>query len=103
MAAKELETIAPLHYSTVDVNGGLSGPSFPEVHNKLLCFAHIEGEVVVLAPHCQFSDHLPIGRLIVGGDQAVVASANLVMVLESWSATQSWVNREYRRGLRTHP
>ena len=26
-----------------------------------------------------------------------------MMVLESCLATQSWVNREYRRGLSTHP
>jgi hypothetical protein len=28
-----------------------------------------------------------------------VSSENLMMVLESCLATQSWVNREYRRGL----
>ena len=50
-------------------DGGVLGPLFPVVHNKLLCFADIEREVVVLAPHCQFSD-LPIGRLIVVGEQA---------------------------------
>ena len=33
----------------------------------------------------------------------VVSSANLMMVLESCLAMQSWVNREYRRGLCTHP
>ena len=60
---------APLHYSPVDVNGGLFGPPFPVVHDQLLCLAHIEEEVVVLAPHCQLSD-LPIGCLIVLGDQA---------------------------------
>jgi hypothetical protein len=32
--------------------------------------AHIEGEVVVLALHCQVSDLLPIGCLIAVGDQA---------------------------------
>ena len=58
-----------LQYSPVNVNGGLSGPPFPVVHDQLHCLVHIEGEVVVLAPHCQFSD-LPIGCLIVVGDQA---------------------------------
>ena len=33
----------------------------------------------------------------------VVLSANLMMVLESCLTMQSWVNREYRRGLSTHP
>ena len=70
MDTKELETLDPLHYSPVDVNGGLFGPPFPVVLDQLLCLADVEGEVVVLAPHCQFSDLLPIGRLIVVGDQA---------------------------------
>ena len=55
---KEVETLDPLHYSPVDVNGGLFGPSFPVVHDQLLCLAHIVGEVVVLAPHCQVSNLL---------------------------------------------
>ena len=67
MDTKELETLNTLHYSPVDVNGGLSGPLFPVVHDQLLCLAHIDGEVVVLAPHCQISAPLPIGCLI---DQA---------------------------------
>ena len=51
MDTKELETPAALHNSPVDVNGGLLGPPFSVVHNQLLSLAHIEGEVVVLAPH----------------------------------------------------
>ena len=42
-----------------------TAPSFPVVHNQLLCLADVEGEVVVLAPHCQTSDLLPKGCLIV--------------------------------------
>ena len=56
--------------SPVDVIGGLFGLPFPVVHDQLLCLAYIEGEVVVLAPHCQFSDCLPIGCSIVVGEQA---------------------------------
>ena len=33
----------------------------------------------------------------------VVSSANLMIELEVCVAKQSWVNREYRRGLRMHP
>ena len=33
----------------------------------------------------------------------VVSSANLMIELEACTATQSWVNREYRRGLSMHP
>ena len=58
---------------------------FPVVHDQLLCLAHVEGEVVVLAPHWQFSDLLPIGCLIVVGDQAyhccVVSKLNCVGVV----------------------
>ena len=50
--------------------GGVIGPLFPVVHNHLLCLDHVEGEVVVLAPHGQVSDLFPIGCLIVIGDQA---------------------------------
>ena len=37
------------------------GPLFPVVHNNLRCRDLVEGEVVVLAPHGQVSDLLPIG------------------------------------------
>ena len=67
---KELEALDPLHHSLIDVNGGVIGHPFPVVHNQLLCFADVEGEVVVLAPHCQVSDLLDIGCLIVVSDQA---------------------------------
>ena len=89
MDTKVLETLDPLHYSLVNVIGGLFGLPFPVVHNPLLCLAHIEGEVVVLAPHCQFSDLLLIRRLIVVRPTTVVLSANLMKVLESCLATQS--------------
>ena len=45
-------------------------PSFPVVHDQLLCLADIVGEVVVLSPHCQVSDLLSIGSFIAVGDQA---------------------------------
>ena len=67
---KELEALNLLHYSPVNENGGVLGPPFPLVHNHLLCLDHDEGEVVILAPHCHVSDLLPIGCLIVVGDQA---------------------------------
>ena len=71
------------------LNGGVLGPLFPIVHNYHFCLDHVEGEVVVLAPHGQVSD-LPIGCLVIVGDQAtVVSSANLMMVLESCLAVQS--------------
>ena len=69
MDTNDHETLDLLHYSPVDVNGGLFGPPFLVVHDQLNCLAHIEGEVVVLAPHCQVSD-FSIGCLIVTGDQA---------------------------------
>ena len=70
MDTKELEALKLLHCSPVDENGGVLVPLFPVVHNHLLCIDHVEGEVVVLAPHGQGSDFLPIGCLVIVGDQA---------------------------------
>jgi hypothetical protein len=76
---------------------------FPVVHDHLL-WERLLGEVVVLSPHCQVSDLLPVGCLIIVGDQAYHSCVdNLMMVLESYLAMQSWVNMEYRRGLNMHP
>ena len=88
---KELEVLNPLHYSPVDENGGVLGPPIPVVHNHLLCLDHIEGEVVILAPHDQVSDLLPIGCLVVVviRPTSLVSLANLMMVLESCLAMQS--------------
>ena len=55
-----------------DVSGGILGPPFPVVHDHLLCLAHFEEEIVVLAAHCQVSDLLPVACLIVVSDQAVM-------------------------------
>ena len=45
-------------------------PPFPVAHNHLFCLDHVEGEVVVLAPHGQVSDLLPIDCLVIVVDQA---------------------------------
>ena len=55
---------------TGGVNGVMFGPPFPVVHNHLFRLAHVEGEVVVLAPQCQVSELIAIGCVIVVGDQA---------------------------------
>ena len=65
MDTEKLEALDPPHYRTVDVNGGVLGPPFLVVHNQLFCLADVEREVVVLV-----SDLLPVGRLIIVGDQA---------------------------------
>ena len=66
----ELEVLDLLHYSPVDLNGGVFCPPFPVVHNQILCLDHIEGKVVVV------SDLLLIGCLIVVGDQAIISSSS---------------------------
>jgi hypothetical protein len=101
---KELDTLNLLHYSSIDMNWGLRDPPLPIVHNHLLCLDHVEGEVVILAPHCQVSDLLPTGCLIFVSETAYncVSYANLMMVLESCLAMESWVKREYRRGMSMH-
>ena len=70
MDTKELEALNLLHCSPVDENGGVFSPPFPVFHHHLLCLYHIEGELVVLAPHGQVSDLLPKGWLVGVGDQA---------------------------------
>ena len=70
MDTEELEALDLLYKSPVDVEGGELGPPFLVVHNQLLYLVDIEEEVVALAPHCQVSDLLPVGRLIGIGDQA---------------------------------
>ena len=69
---KELEALNLLNCSPVDENGGVLCPLFPVIHNHLLCLDHVEGEVVILAPHCQVSDLLPIGSLVNVGMQGEI-------------------------------
>ena len=71
MDTEELKALNLLSYIPVDENGGVVGPAFPVVHNHLLCLDHVEGEVVILAPHGQVSALLPIDCLIVVGDPAL--------------------------------
>ena len=54
-----------------------------------------------MEPHCHISDQLPVGFLIAVWDQSYHRCRQ--NLLESCVATLSWVNREYRRGLSTHP
>ena len=63
-------------------NGGVLSPLFPVVLNHLLCLDHVEGKVVVLAPHCQVSPSVISAT-------TVVSLANVMMVLESCIAMQS--------------
>ena len=67
MDAKELEALDLLHYTPADVNGEVLSPV---VYDQLLCLTDIEGEVVLLSPHCQLSDFHPVGCLLNVGDQA---------------------------------
>ena len=43
---------------------------FPEVHDHLLCFVDVECEVIFLTPHSKSPHFLPLGRLVVVGNQA---------------------------------
>ena len=81
MGAKELEALNLLHYSPIDVDGGVLNPLSPVVHDQTLGLTDVLEKVVVLAPHCQVSNLLPEGCVIVAGDQAyyVVLSANLMV------------------------
>ena len=91
MDTNELEALNLLHYCPVNENRDVLGPLFPVVHYNLLCLDHVEGDVVVLAPHGQVSDLLLMGCFIIVMNRPtiVVSSANLMMVLESCLAKQS--------------
>ena len=42
----------------------------PEVNDLLFCFLYVQTEVVLRTPDCQVSHFLPVGSLIVVGDEA---------------------------------
>jgi hypothetical protein len=72
-------------------------PPFPVVHHQLLGLSDVEVEVVVPAQHCQVTDLIPVGYLIVSGDQAyhhVVVRAHAVVgeqgVQEGTKQTPLW-------------
>ena len=98
MDTKEFEALDPVHYSPVDINGAVLGTPFPVVHDQL------ERVVVVLAPHCQISDLLPIGCLIVIGDHAyhqhVVAKLNDGVGVVCEQGVQEGTKHASLRGLR---
>ena len=58
MSPEGVEALDLLPYSPVDPDGGMLS-LFPVVHNQLIGLTDVEGEAVVLPPHCQVSDHLP--------------------------------------------
>lgn len=49
MHSQEHAATHPLHGVTADVQTSMVGVCSSEVHNKLLCFVHIEDEIVVRA------------------------------------------------------
>ncbi len=92
------EAADSLHRSPIDGEGGMSSLSLPVVHNQLLCFADVGMEVVVLATRCQGSDLLSaVSSSPVIRPMVAVSSANLMMVLKLWVATQ--LNGECGTGL----
>ena len=64
----ELEAFHLHHRGTVDVDRGVLPLLFPEVHNQLLYFADVE--VIFLAPLHQGPHLLPVGILVIVGNQA---------------------------------
>jgi hypothetical protein len=91
--AKELEDFHLLHCGPIDVDGGMLSLLSPEVHDQLLHFVDVEGEVIFLATLHQ-GPHLRsvVSSLLVTRPTTVVSFANLMIELETYMATQSWVN-----------
>jgi hypothetical protein len=75
---------------------------------RMLSIVHLLKFVSVLDDKSNFFSLLRLKRrccaslLLVFRPTIVVCSANLMIEFEACMATQSWVNREYRRVLRTH-
>ncbi|XP_062902332.1 uncharacterized protein LOC134345510 isoform X2 [Mobula hypostoma] len=63
--AKEFKAVRPLSRRSTDVNRGESDSIPPVIHNQLLCFCDIEGDIVFLTPLCQGDDFLSVGCLII--------------------------------------
>lgn len=76
---------------------------FPKVHNERLGLSGIKEQVIVSAPCCLY--FLPVFWLIMSLMRPVtlVSSANLIIVLEPCIGLQSWVKRDYRKGLSIKP
>ena len=58
------------HCSPVDVDRSVLTLLFSEVYDHLLRFVDIEGKVIYLTPLCQGPHLLPVGCLLVVGNQA---------------------------------
>ena len=78
------KTFHPLHYCPVDEDRGLLPLLFPEVNDHFLCFVDIECEVIFLTPHSE-GPHLPVGRLVVVGNQAYDAINPRLLVGEGFN------------------
>jgi hypothetical protein len=92
--AEELEAFHLLHGGHVYVDRSVLPLLSPEVYDHLLHFVDVEGEVIYLAPLHQ-------GYIVVVGNQAYHCC--VVCKLDDRVGSVSWVNREYRRELSTHP
>ena len=68
---QELEAGDTLDLNSLDLDGSVCvSIGSPEVHDDLLGLLCVYGQVVISAPGCQVLDLLPVGCLIVVGDEA---------------------------------
>ena len=70
VCAEELKAFYLLHHGPIDVEGGVLSLLFPEVHNQLLRFVDVEGEVIFLVPLRQGPHLFPLGCLVIVDNQA---------------------------------
>ena len=68
--AAELKAFHLLHCGLYNVVGDVLSLLFPEVHDQYLRFVDVEGEVVFLAPLRQGPYLVPVGCLVIVGNQA---------------------------------
>ncbi len=91
-----LEATHPLHRGPTDHKRGV-GPllSLPEVYNQLFSFAHVQRQLswhhdVSLSTSFKYA----ASSLLLMRPRTTVSSANLMIEVELWEDTQSWVYRE---------
>jgi hypothetical protein len=89
---QEFEAGHTLHLNAINENWGVAAAfTLSVIHNALLGFLCIEDQVVVRAPYSQVLDLLPVAdtSLSLIRHTTVMPSANLMMVLERCTGTQS--------------
>ncbi len=101
-----LEATHPLHRGPTDHKRSVGLLlSLPEVHDQLLSLLTFRERQLSWHHDVSLStsSKYAASSSLLMRPRTTVSSANLTIEVELWEDTQSWVYREYSRGLRTQP